>query len=107
MGVEAEAGTVHFGVARVDVHLPGVRSLKEKRSLLRRVIASLEHAGCAVAEVGAQDRWQRAVLGVTLVASQASAVDRVLDDLVRIIERDARLDVLGMIQDVGTLDADS
>ncbi len=107
MGVEAEDGTVHFGIVRVDVHLPGVRSLKEKRSLLRRVTASLEGAGCAVAEVGAQDRWQRAVLGVTVVASQAAGVDRVLDGLVAIIERDPRLVVLATVHEVGSLGSDS
>jgi uncharacterized protein len=94
VGVEAEQGRVHFGVARIDVHLPGVRSLKEKRALLRAATAALADLGCSVAEVGAQDRWQRAVLGVACAASSATGVDRVLDRLVAVIERDPRLEVL-------------
>jgi uncharacterized protein len=94
VGVEAEDGRVHFGVARIDVHLPGVRSLKDKRALLRGAQAALADLGCSVAEVGAQDRWQRAVLGVAYAASTAQGVDRVLERLVAIVERDPRLVVL-------------
>ena len=36
-----DPGRVHFGIARVDVHLPGVGSLKGKRALLNRIKAAL------------------------------------------------------------------
>lgn len=90
-------GRVHYGIARVDLHLPGLSSLKAKRSLLRRAEASLtRELGCSVAEVGAQDLWQRAVLGVAVAASSATGVDRVLDRVRALIERDPRVVVLGI-----------
>ncbi len=105
MGVEAEQGRVHFGVARLDVHLPGVHGLKEKRALLQPIRAALERMGCAVAEVGAQDRWQRAVLGVGVVSSTAGGVDAALAALVEVVERDPRVTVIGMTEVVDDLDA--
>lgn len=101
MGVEAEHGRLHFGAVRLDLHLPGAHSLKEKRAVLRRAETRLRDLGCAVAEVGAQDRWQRAVLGVTIAASTPGGVDRILDRLVEVIENDPRVVVLDVHEQVG------
>jgi len=101
-------GRVHYGIARVDLYLPGIDSLKGKRALLRRAQAALnDQLGVSVAEVGAQDRWQRAVLGVALAASTATGVDRVLDRLTAILERDPRVEVLAVTDLADHLDADA
>lgn len=98
---------MHVGAARIDLHLPGVSGLKEKRALLKRVTATLvDTLGVSVAEVGAQDRWQRAVLGVALAGSTATAVDRVLERLVGTIEHDPRVVVISVAELVDHLDAD-
>ena len=100
-------GRVHYGIARVDLYLPGIDSLKGKRALLRRAQAALnDQLGVSVAEVGAQDRWQWAVLGVALAASTATGVDRVLDRLTAILERDPRVEVLAVTDLADHLDGD-
>jgi uncharacterized protein len=105
---ERTQGRVHYGVARVDLHLPGSDSLKAKRMSLRRARAALmEQLGASVAEVGAQDRWQRAVLGVAVAASTATGVDRVLERITAVLERDPRIEVLGITDLVDHLDADA
>jgi hypothetical protein len=54
---------------RVELHLPLPQSLKEKRSVLRPVIEGLRRLGSySVAEVGHHDSWQRATIGVAIVA---------------------------------------
>lgn len=99
------AGRLYYGVARLDLHLPGISSLKGKRAVLNRLRATLAaDLGVSVAEVGAQDRWQRAVLGVAVAASSATGVDRVLDRLTAVAERDPRLEVIGITARVDTLD---
>ena len=105
--MSGDGGSVHYGVVRVDLHLPGADSLKAKRALLRRAQAGLrEELGCSVAEIGFQDLWQRAALGVAITASSQSGVDRVLDRVVAIVERDPRLVVLGTAELADVLDAD-
>jgi uncharacterized protein len=95
--VTTDGGKVHYGVARVDLHLPAVDNLKGKRALLNRLKATLRsELDCSVAEVGAQDLWQRAVIGIAVAASTATGVDRVLDRITAVIERDPRLVVLGV-----------
>jgi uncharacterized protein YlxP (DUF503 family) len=103
----SEHGRVHFGVARIDVHLPGADSLKARRALVRRAQAALvQDLGVSVAEVGGQDRWQRAVLGVAVAASTATGVERVLDRLAAVIERDPRVEVLAVTDLADHLDGD-
>lgn len=97
MSSDLTAGRVHYGISRVDLHLPGVDSLKAKRTLVRRAVAVLEgELGCSVAEVGGQDLWQRAILGVAVAASTATGVDRVLDRVRPLLERDPRVTVLSV-----------
>ena len=48
----------------------------------------------AVAEVGSQDLWQRASLGVAVVGAEPVLLERVLRDVLAAIEREDRLAVL-------------
>lgn len=77
------------GVALLELHIPHARSLKEKRSVVKGLKDRLRNRhGVAVAEVDAQDTWQRAVLlvstasGTETEASEAlAAVRRQADGL--------------------------
>lgn len=98
---------LHVGAMRVDLHLPGVSSLKGKRSLLNRARAALERElSVSVAEVGYQDLWQRASLGVAVAASSATGVERVLDRVVAVLERDPRVVVTGHASSVDVIEGD-
>lgn len=102
-----DPGTVHFGIVRIDLHVPGADGLKAKRAVLQRARAALkDELGCSVAEIGYQETWQRAALGVAVAASTHTGVERVLDRVVGVLERDPRLVVLGTAEDVDSLDAD-
>lgn len=90
-----EQPRVFFGVGYYAVHIPESNSLKAKRSVLNRIKARLANdLGVSVSEVGYQDTWQRAGLGVAVASSTETGVDRVLDRIVAIIERDPRIVVL-------------
>jgi uncharacterized protein len=103
-----DPGRVHVGVMRVEVHLPGVTSLKGKRAVLNRARASLRNdLQVSVAEVGFQDTWQRAALGIGTVSGSATGVDRVLHRVVAVLERDPALVVTGATTLVDVLDGDS
>lgn len=100
-------GRLFIGVMRVELQLTGVGSLKGKRAMLNRVRAQLvRQLDCSVAEVGHQDRWQRAVLGVTVAASTESGAQRALDRVVPLIERDPRLVVLRAASYIDSYDGD-
>lgn len=82
------------GVCRVTLHLPASHSLKDKRQIVRSVLARLRnHFDLAVAEVDDQDRWQIATLGLACVSSSAVVADEVLSQAQDYIEN-LRLDAL-------------
>jgi uncharacterized protein YlxP (DUF503 family) len=61
-----------IGVCTIELSLPGNGSLKGKRNILKSLIARLRHDfNISVAEVGDNDLWQSAVLGVVCVSSGA------------------------------------
>jgi uncharacterized protein YlxP (DUF503 family) len=74
------------GLARITLFVPESHSLKEKRMVLRRVKDRVRSKfNAAVAEVGEQDLWQRAVLGVALVGNERRFVESALDEVVRFV----------------------
>jgi uncharacterized protein len=75
------------GVLRLGLVIPAARSLKEKRHALRRIVDRVRaRYNVSIAEVGDNDIWQRAVVGVTAVANDHSFVNEVLDKVVRDVE---------------------
>ena len=68
------------GVLRLSLHLPGPGSLKSKRHLLRSAVDRVKaRFNVSIAEVGDNDLWQRAVLGVAAVANDRAFVNETLD----------------------------
>lgn len=98
---------VHVGAMRVDLHLPEAGSLKGRRAILNKARAALRRdLDVSVAQVGDTQVWQRASLAVAVVAADPSGVDRVLDRVVAVVERDPRVVVTGVVADVAFLDLD-
>jgi len=55
---------VNVALCIIQIHLPAVGSLKEKRQVLRSLKDSLRgHYNVSVAEIDHQDLWQRLTLG--------------------------------------------
>ena len=81
----------------VELHLPGVDSLKGKRHVLRglkeKVRARFE---VAVAEVDHQDIWQRATLAVAYVSHDSRHANEVVSKAMDFIEANVDGDVIGM-----------
>ena len=71
----------------VELFLPGARSLKEKRMVLRRLKDRLGRFNLAVAEVEHQDLWQRAGLGIVAIGTSQAHVEQQLSAAADEIER--------------------
>jgi uncharacterized protein YlxP (DUF503 family) len=80
---------------RLDLRLPDASSLKDKRSVVKGVAATLRKLNCAVAEVDHQDLRQRATLAVATVAGEGFHARRVLVTAAREVERTPGVELLG------------
>jgi len=80
------------GLATVTLQMYEAASLKDKRSVVKHVIARVRaRFNVAVAEVGSHDAWQTITLGIACVSTEAGHAHAMLEKAVRLIE-DARLD---------------
>ncbi len=70
---------MHVGIMRLVLEIPGARSLKDKRQVVRsfkeRVRSRL---GISIAEVDSNDKFQLATFGVAVVSSDASVCEEQL-----------------------------
>jgi len=82
------------GVSQITLHLPGCHSLKEKRQVIKSVMARVrQQFEVAIAEVDEQDRWQIARLGVSCVSNSSQHIDEILGRVRHYIE-ETRPDIL-------------
>jgi uncharacterized protein YlxP (DUF503 family) len=90
---------VFCGSLAVDLLLGDVHSLKEKRSVVRPIVAELQrkHAVSA-AEAGHLDLHRRALVGVAVVAADAQQCRKVLDACERLVASRPEVDVLSAHQ---------
>jgi uncharacterized protein len=83
-----------IGVCEITLHLPDSHSLKEKRQIIKSIIARVRnHFEIAIVEVDENDRWQIAILGVSCVSNSSQVASEVLERVRRFIE-ETRPDVL-------------
>jgi uncharacterized protein YlxP (DUF503 family) len=86
---------VFVGALTLDLLLGDVHSLKEKRSVVRPVIAELKRKyDVSAAEAGHLDLHRRALVGVAVVAADAGHVRDVLDACERLVASRPELEVL-------------
>jgi hypothetical protein len=77
------------GVCRLKIHIPGSRSLKDKRSLVKSLIARLrQQFNLSVAEVDHHELWQIATISLACVSNHNDRVDEVISAAISLIGRD-------------------
>ena len=87
------------GALALDLLLGDVRSLKQKRSVVRPVVAELKRKyDVSAAEAGHLDLHRRALIGVAVVAADAGHCRAVLDACERLVAAHPELEVLSAHQ---------
>jgi len=83
------------GVCTLELHLPGVASLKGKRQILLSLKDRIKDKfNVSIAEVDEQDIWQRAVLGVACVANEQRHTNQVLDSVLNLVRGNPEVELL-------------
>jgi uncharacterized protein YlxP (DUF503 family) len=87
------------GVLSLDLLLGDVHSLKEKRSLVRPIVAELRKKfDVAAAEAGQADKHRRSVIGVAVVATDKRHCVEVLDACERLVASRPEVELLSARQ---------
>ena len=75
------------GACVVELHIEGAQSLKAKRGVIRSIVRRVRNDfNLAVSEIGGQDTWQYAALGLAAAGMDATTVRSVLERAGEFIE---------------------
>lgn len=70
------------GLLTLDLHIPAANSLKEKRFVIKSLIDRIKNKhNVSVAEVDAQNLWQRCVIGVAFVSNETVMIHKVFEKI--------------------------
>jgi uncharacterized protein YlxP (DUF503 family) len=91
---------VYVGALTLDVLLGDVRSLKQKRSVVRPLIAEVHrrYPGVAVAETGHLGLYRRTEIGVAVVTTTAAHAAEVLTACERLVAERPNIELLSARQ---------
>lgn len=75
------------GTGIIRLFIPQCQSLKEKRSVVKRVMSQVRKTfNVSMAEVGENDNWKRSTLGFSLVGNDRGHIDSSMNTIIRYMD---------------------
>ena len=80
------------GIIYLEMHIPQVSSLKEKRSILKSLKQKIHNEfNVSIAEVDYLDKWQRSAFGICIISNERAHFDSQVSKLESFIEHENRI----------------
>lgn len=79
--------TTAIGLCTIEFYLPGLNSLKEKRSIIKSLLARLHNTfNVSAAEVDHLDTWRSATLAIVVVSGTTAHANKVINQALNWVE---------------------
>ncbi|MDQ7035102.1 MAG: DUF503 domain-containing protein [Anaerolineae bacterium] len=76
-----------IGLCEIELYLPGISSLKEKRSIIKSMLTKMRNKfNIASAEVGKLDVWQSSTIAITTVSNSSTHCQQTMQKVIKWIE---------------------
>lgn len=76
------------GVLRLNLYLPNVNSLKEKRSVVKRFLSQIrKEFNVAAAETDHNDKWRHCIIEVAAVSNSRTHLEKILRNVLEFTEQ--------------------
>ena len=77
-----------IGTCKLFIYLPQCQSLKDKRSIIKKVKKILaDKYNISIAEIGQKDVWKNAIIGIGCIGDNRAYIDQNLNHIVNDIEK--------------------
>lgn len=87
--------------AEIKLHAPWVSSLKEKRMIVKSLIARTRNKfNVSIAEIAEQDTHQTIILGVACVTSSVSQADSIIEHIIALIEGSTEAEIMKITREI-------
>ncbi|MFT5365675.1 MAG: hypothetical protein ACI8V2_000615 [Candidatus Latescibacterota bacterium] len=81
-----------IGICRFELYLPTCQSLKDKRRLLKSLIARIQNKfNVSVSELEENDLRQKALVGVAVISNASTHANQMLSKIVEMIDRETEI----------------
>lgn len=75
------------GILKLSLHIYDTQSLKEKRKVVKSVIARIQNKfNVSIAEVGSNDKWQIAELGICTAGNDRRFINSTIDNILSYLD---------------------
>ncbi len=92
---------MNIAVMTFRLHAPWVHSLKEKRMIVKSIVAKLQNRfHVSAAEVDEQDIHQIAVIGVAAIVPHNAMADSLMDEISRFVEENTEAEILDEMREI-------
>jgi len=89
------------GILKVELYIPGIASLKEKRFVLKSLKTRIRNRfNVSVAEIDFMDKWQRSCIGIAVVSNDRRFLDEILSKVLNVIFYENRVEVIDQITEI-------
>lgn len=89
-----------IGVLEVKLYAPWVHSLKEKRMIVKSLLAKVQNKfNVSAAEIALQDTHQSIKIGVACLVADRSQADSVMDHVLSYMEKVSEAEIIEVIRD--------
>ncbi|MBC8066644.1 MAG: DUF503 domain-containing protein [Chlorobia bacterium] len=90
-----------LGIVELTLDIPGASSLKDKRQVIRSLMDRIRHDfHVSISEVGDQELWNRATLGIACVTNDAGHAESVLGKVRNVFDRDPDAEIIDWLQSI-------
>ncbi|MTI46997.1 DUF503 domain-containing protein [Sporosalibacterium faouarense] len=84
-----------IGACTLELMIYEANSLKEKRQVIKSIVERIKSRyNVSIAEVGLNDIWRSAVLGIACVSNDTIHAKKMISSVIKFIDRDGRVEII-------------
>jgi len=92
---------MRIGALKVELFISDSTSLKHKRAVLKSIKDRIRNNfNVSIAEIGDNDKWQKAILGIAAVGNEKKFVNGILDKVLDFIRQNGEVQVLNFEMEI-------
>ncbi len=89
------------GACEIECIIFECNSLKEKRHVIKSIIQRLQSRfNISIAEVGENDKWQRSIIGFSVVSNSNKHIDSTICSVINFMDNDERIEIININTDI-------
>lgn len=92
---------MRVAVLKIRLYAPWVHSLKEKRMVVKSVVAKIRNQfHVSVAEVEQQDIHQTVVIGIASIVAHNAQADSIIEEIIKFIEWNTEAEIIDIEREI-------